>query len=201
MNFWTPNDPSITPAFVLANQGYDVWLGNNRGNRFAQNHVSLDPSSAEYWRFSQEEFGLKDLPAFIDHILAKTGQEKLTYIGHSQGTTQMFLGASIDPEYFKSKVNLFVALGPVTSLNNIRVKQLKELSKDWKPLEWLFYKEHAFNIFDANWAEEDAIQLVCNKLEGICEKAIAWLADSDPKVDNMDRYDVFVADFPAGSGY
>jgi len=27
--------------------------------------------------------GLKDLPTFIDYILAKTGQEKLTYIGHS----------------------------------------------------------------------------------------------------------------------
>jgi len=32
----------------------------------------------------------------------------------------MFLGASLDPSYFESKVNLFVALGPVTSLNNIR---------------------------------------------------------------------------------
>ena len=132
MNFWIPNDPSVTPAFVLASQGYDVWLGNNRGTRYSQNHVTLDPKSAEYWRFSQEEYGLKDLPAFIDHILAKTGQEKLTYIGHSQGTTQMFLGASLDPAYFESKVNLFVALGPVTSLNNIRVPQLKALSKDWR---------------------------------------------------------------------
>ena len=35
MNFWTPNLPEIAPPFVLAAQGYDVWLGNNRGTRFA----------------------------------------------------------------------------------------------------------------------------------------------------------------------
>ena len=74
MNFWTVNEPSVSPAFVLADQGYDVWLGNNRGTRFSNNHVSLDPKTqAEYWRFSQEEMGLYDLPTFIDYILDKTG--------------------------------------------------------------------------------------------------------------------------------
>ncbi len=35
MNFWLPNDPKVVPPFVLAEQGYDVWLGNNRGTRYA----------------------------------------------------------------------------------------------------------------------------------------------------------------------
>ena len=83
MNFWTPNDPSVAPPFVLVEEGYDVWLGNNRGTRYAQYHLTLDPKEPEYWRFSQEEMGLKDLPTFIDFVLEKTGQEKLTYIGHS----------------------------------------------------------------------------------------------------------------------
>jgi len=50
-----------------------VWLSNNRGTRFANYHVSLTPKEAEYWRFSQEEMGLKDVPAFIDFVLATTG--------------------------------------------------------------------------------------------------------------------------------
>lgn len=28
---WVMNYPEQSPAYVLANQGYDVWLGNNRG--------------------------------------------------------------------------------------------------------------------------------------------------------------------------
>ena len=73
MNFWTPNLPEIAPPFVLAAHGYDVWLGNNRGTRFAQYHTTLNTKEAEYWKFSQEEMGLIDLPTFIDHILANTG--------------------------------------------------------------------------------------------------------------------------------
>ena len=42
----------------------------------------------------------KDLPAFIDFILDKTGLEDISYIGHSQGTTEFFLGGTILPEYF-----------------------------------------------------------------------------------------------------
>ena len=87
MNFWLPNNPDVVPPYVLAEQGYDVWLGNNRGTRYATYHTELDPKEAEYWRFSQEQMGLHDLPTFIDHIIETTGQEQITYIGHSQGTT------------------------------------------------------------------------------------------------------------------
>lgn len=43
------NDADKANAFILASQGYDVWLGNNRGTRYSQGHVSLSPINAEYW--------------------------------------------------------------------------------------------------------------------------------------------------------
>lgn len=35
------NDENKALAFVLANRAYDVWLGNNRGNKYGKNHIQL----------------------------------------------------------------------------------------------------------------------------------------------------------------
>ena len=105
---------------------------------------------------------MKDLPTFIDHVLDTTGQEQLTYIGHSQGTTQMFLGASLDPDYFSKKVNLFVALGPATKMSNVKVDAFKDAAKIWRELEYLTTRFHAYNLFNFNWLEETATTLLCN---------------------------------------
>ena len=41
-------------AFQLADLGYDVWLGNCRGNTYSRSHVSMNPSQSDvYWNFSQ----------------------------------------------------------------------------------------------------------------------------------------------------
>ena len=42
-------------AYVLADNGYDVWLGNYRGNQYSRVHLSMDPDSMwdnDYWHFS-----------------------------------------------------------------------------------------------------------------------------------------------------
>ena len=62
--------------------------------------------------------GIYDLPAEIDFILSHTKYENITYIGHSQGTTQFLMGASLLPEYFEPRVSLFIALAPVARLDH-----------------------------------------------------------------------------------
>ena len=68
------NYPQLAPAFTLAREGYDVWLGNNRGGRFGMNHTSLKTDDSRFWDFDYEEMGIFDLPAEIDHIVNITGQ-------------------------------------------------------------------------------------------------------------------------------
>ena len=62
--------------------------------------------------------GTYDLPAIIDFILESTSQSKLSYVAHSMGTTQMFIGLSMLNDYYKEKLNLFVALAPPTRISN-----------------------------------------------------------------------------------
>ncbi|XP_011705273.1 PREDICTED: lipase 1-like, partial [Wasmannia auropunctata] len=70
-------------AFILANQGYDVWLGNFRGNVYSRTHVSLSPSDSKFWNFSFHEMGIYDLPATISYIKDTTSQPLYSYIGLS----------------------------------------------------------------------------------------------------------------------
>lgn len=58
------------------------------------------------------------MPNSIDYVLSHTGAETLSFVGHSQGTTQMFCALALNEEYLKSRVNLFVALGPVIRMSN-----------------------------------------------------------------------------------
>jgi predicted alpha/beta hydrolase len=102
---------------VYALEGYDVWLGNNRGTTHSRRHKRLDPDyDQQYWDFSFIELGKYDLPAMIKYVLNKTENKKLSFVAHSQGTTQMFF-ALTENEELSNSINLFVALGPVVRLH------------------------------------------------------------------------------------
>jgi len=118
--------------FRLANLGYDVWLGNNRGNKYSKKSTRLSPTSTEFWNFSIDQFAFHDIPDSIDYILDTTSQPSLSYIGFSQGTAQAFATLSIHPG-LNEKVNLFIALAPAMSpagLSNGIVDALVKTSPD-----------------------------------------------------------------------
>ena len=78
------NDEPRAPGYMLANEGFDVWLNNNRGTRYSRNHSFLDPDrDNEYWFYDWEEMGFYDQGDVIDFIRDKTGKSKITYMGHS----------------------------------------------------------------------------------------------------------------------
>lgn len=100
--------------FVLVERGFDVWLGNNRGNKYSKKSVRSTPTSLEFWDFSIDEFAFHDIPNTIQYILSSTGQPSLSYIGFSQGTAQAFAALSIHPK-LNQQVNVFIALAPAMS--------------------------------------------------------------------------------------
>ncbi|KAJ7426895.1 Lipase member K [Willisornis vidua] len=112
---WVTNLPNNSLGFILADAGYDVWIGNSRGSTWCKRHLLLSPKEDEFWAFSFDEMAKYDLPAFINFIEQKTGQKQLYYIGHSQGTTIGFIAFSTMPQ-LAQKIKVFLALAPVTTV-------------------------------------------------------------------------------------
>jgi lysosomal acid lipase/cholesteryl ester hydrolase len=96
--------PSQSAAFLLADAGFDVWLGNIRGNFYSSRHLNLSRADARYWEFTWDEMAARDLPALVDQALAISGQSSLYYMGHSQGTEIMFARLAQGDQRFAKKV-------------------------------------------------------------------------------------------------
>ena len=57
----------------MKNAGYDVWLGNSRGNKYSPSHETLNQSDQLYWSFSYQELGLYDKKAAVNEVISQTG--------------------------------------------------------------------------------------------------------------------------------
>lgn len=55
----------------------------------------------------------------IEYVVTVTGQDKLFYVGHSQGTIMGFAGFTFNPEVAKH-IRVFFALAPVTTVKYIK---------------------------------------------------------------------------------
>ncbi|XP_074963940.1 lysosomal acid lipase/cholesteryl ester hydrolase-like isoform X2 [Phalacrocorax aristotelis] len=101
---WISNLPNNSLGFLLADAGYDVWMGNSRGNTWSLKHKTLNPSQKEFWQFSFDEMGKYDIPAELYFVMNKTGQKDVYYVGHSEGTTIGFIAFSTYPDLAKQLV-------------------------------------------------------------------------------------------------
>lgn len=114
---------------MLSDAGYDIWMGNARGNRHSRAHRFLDAEGADFWDFSWQEIGKYDLPAMIDTVLSQTKQKTLHYVGHSQGCTSLIVMLCQRPEYNKKLITTHLLSPPVymkhsKSMNKIFVNMI-----------------------------------------------------------------------------
>ncbi|XP_050352921.1 lipase 3-like [Nymphalis io] len=124
---WLLMGPKKSLAFILSDAGFDVWLGNTRGNKYARRHASKHESHPDFWQFSLDEIALHDLPAMMDYALHTSEQEKLFYVGHSQGNTVFFALAATTPEY-REKVAMMFALSPMVYMTKVRSPFIKMIA-------------------------------------------------------------------------
>ncbi len=136
--------------FVLAELGYDVWLGNNRGNKYSRKHIKLRPTNKKFWDFSIDDFALYDIPNTVDYILNFTKQQDLTYVGFSQGSAQCFAALSINPQ-LNAKINKMIALAPAYAPNGLHLRIVDSLMKASPSMMYLFFGTQCIMESAAFW--------------------------------------------------
>ncbi|XP_065209949.1 lipase 1-like [Planococcus citri] len=108
---WIADGPETALAYLLANQGYDVWMINTRGNTFSRSHANYTPMERAFWDFSFHEMGIYDIPTTIDFVLNKTNHNQLMCICDSAGNSEFYITLSVLPQY-NDKVIAQVSLAP-----------------------------------------------------------------------------------------
>lgn len=138
----------------------------------------------------------------IDFALSETKEsnpiDKLAaYVGHSEGTTQFFIGETLMPQYFAEHVNLYVAFAPVVRLDHANMGPISAVADQ---LTYFIRLLHLYNLIDLK-DQSFAVVTFCKALPTTCEYLDEGIWDMDATVDNTGREYVKFANTPAGAGW
>jgi len=198
---WVLSYPTKALAFILSDAGYDVWLGNYRGNTYSRAHLHFDPDTdLDYWQFSWDEMGKYDLPAMINLALDTTKQEKLFYIGHSMGTTGFMVMSNLRPE-MNDKIELASFLAPVAYMQHAKTP-LHYLGPFADSIDWILETLFGIGEFLPSNAFMDALaDLLCDEdsVPELCGSVLFLLCGFDSAQLNMTLLDTIVHHTPAGA--
>lgn len=168
-------DSSNSIPLVLAEAGYDVWLGNNRGNKYSCKHISRKPSHEDFWDFSLDEMIRYDLPTMVEYVLAQTGAESLTLIGFSQGTAQTFGCMSSNPR-LAQKINLFIALAPVSQVRGFSNPVVDSLARARPDFIFLLFGKKSILPSTLFWRKVLSRNLFVLAIDQAIEFLFGWSA-------------------------
>ncbi|XP_051172614.1 lipase 1-like [Leptopilina boulardi] len=187
-------------AYILADNGYDVWLGNHRGNRFSRKHKTLTSYGFKFWNFSFHEVGLYDHPAMIDFILKNTKQKRLFNVCHSEGCTELFVMASLRPEY-NNKIKLSVNLSPSVLYGHSPLI-LRSIFMFSYLLQEVFGRLGYIKVLDKNFITTLITRLVCKKgsvTNYICYIAVSIIHGFDWFKTDGNLLSQYLEIYPAGT--
>ncbi|KAL5194883.1 Triacylglycerol lipase 1 [Glycine soja] len=149
---WFLNTPDQSLGFILADHGFDVWVGNVRGTRWSHGHISLLEK--------KKELALYDVAEMINYINSVTNS-KIFVVGHSQGTIISF-AAFTQPEIVE-KVEAAALLSPISYLDHISAPLVLRMVKMHIDQMILTMGIHQLN-FKSEWGASLLVSLCDTRL-------------------------------------
>ena len=193
---WVVNYEDIAPGFTLSNKGYDVWLGNSRGNKYSLAHVNLSIHSLEFWNFTWQQMAEYDLPAAFDYIANYT-EQKINYVGHSQGSLIIIAALSVHNAVIMKNLRTVCVLAPAVFINHMTSTILRNIAGTGFPN--FLYDKDKYSITEPTLFSETLGYLMCTYLDVICIDAIGMISDADPRFDSVGRFNIVMSHFPSGT--
>jgi pimeloyl-ACP methyl ester carboxylesterase len=200
---WVMNFPDQSLGYILADAGYDVWLGNMRGNYYSRAHVKYNPDhDPVFWDFSWDDMARDDLPSMIYYILNVTQQTQIGYVGHSQGTTIAFAEFGRLDGVLQNNVSFYAALAPVAHIGHIKspIRYLSPTSKELELYWHLLFGRNEFlpSTYIIKWLGTFACgEVILDRL--LCENILFILCGPEKKNMNNTRLPVYISHEPDGT--
>ena len=191
------DDAEISFPFILADLGWDVWLPNIRGNRYSRTHTQYTTSDPAFWNFTFEQMGTYDQMAYWKYIMQATGRTKIPYIAHSQGTSQMLAALTLQPQFYKEHLDIFVLWGPVARLVDAGCPLIKVVTQANAVEIFEFFK--VYDLFPYQEYAASFLSFVTKKIPSLTKDMIQLMADRVTDHDNHKRYPDLMFNYPSGA--
>ena len=186
--------------FLLMEEGYDVWIGHNRGTIHSLGHISKDSqeSNSDYWNFNLDDYALLDLPANLEEVKKQTGAKKINYIGHSQGTTIFYMLYMHNPNYIEESIEKFVSLGTVYTINEASILPVTIVDKIYGLID-KFLDLDTKPVYFGN-GQRNMVANICKNSHFICKKTFESMENLRPNGRiNYDTIYSYFYYFPGGT--
>jgi hypothetical protein len=138
-----------------------------------------------------------DLPTNLEYIHTVTQKAKIDYMGHSQGSTQMFAALATREPTVEKYLRNFIALGPAAYIYHQSSPVMTLLAESKLKDLLVFLKVNEF--LGESWFTGLVGAEFCSLFPKVCGDLIGYIADADPDLDNYDRYDVLSGHAPSGT--